>query len=296
MTDAFSYLHHVVSFTFFAFVITLSMFLNNPVCLALSLFCSLANALYLNGKRAVKLSLAFLLPMIILVAIINPVFNHQGVTILSYFPWGNPLTLESIIYGVVSALLLSTAVLWFSSFNRVMTSDKFVYLFGRIIPSLSLVLSMTLRFVPKFCEQFKRVRNAQKCIGRDISEGGFLRKIKNAVRITSIMITWAMENAIETADSMKSRGYGLKGRTAFSIYKFDKRDLYTLIAIVALGSFVSISAILGGVDFLYFPMIKGDLTSASAILTFCAYSALMLAPLGLNVKEELKWKQLRSKI
>ena len=72
--------------------------------------------------------------------------------------------------------------------------------------------------------------------------------------------------------------------------------MYTLIAIVALGSFVSISAILGGVDFLYFPMIKGDLTSASAILTFCAYSALMLAPLGLNVKEELKWKQLRSKI
>ena len=30
----------------------------------------------------------------------------------------------------------------------------------------------------------------------------------------SIVVTWSMENAIETADSMKARGYGTKKRTA----------------------------------------------------------------------------------
>ena len=105
-----------------------------------------------------------------------------------------------------------------------MTSDKFVYLFGRLIPALSLVLSMALRFVPKFQAQFHVVSEAQRCIGRDVSDGGVIRRIRNAVTIFSIMLTWSLENAIETADSMKSRGYGLPGRTAFSIYRFDDRD------------------------------------------------------------------------
>jgi energy-coupling factor transporter transmembrane protein EcfT len=91
-----------------------------------------------------------------------------------------------------------------------MTSDKFVYLFGRIIPSMSLLLSMTLRFVPRFIAQIKVVSNAQKCVGRDASNGGVVQRVRNAITILSIMVTWALENAIETADSMKSRGYGLR--------------------------------------------------------------------------------------
>ena len=105
-----------------------------------------------------------------------------------------------------------------------MTSDKFVYLFGRVIPALSLVLSMTLRFVPKFKAQIQVVSEAQRCVGRDVSNGSVLQRLRNGITILSIMVTWALENAIETADSMKSRGYGLPGRTAFSIYRFDSRD------------------------------------------------------------------------
>lgn len=50
----------------------------------------------------------------------------------------------------------------------------------------------------------------------------------------SILVTWALENAIETSDSMRSRGYGLKGRTAFSIYKFTKKDKGLLAVMAAL--------------------------------------------------------------
>ena len=88
--------------------------------------------------------------MAALAALVNPAFNHEGATILTYLPSGNPLTMESMFYGVAAAVMLASVVLWFSSYNEVMTSDKFVYLFGRIIPALSLVLSMALRFIPKF--------------------------------------------------------------------------------------------------------------------------------------------------
>lgn len=294
MKDAFSQMHPIVNFIFFAFVIGFSMFIMNPACLLISLVCALVNALYLNGKKAVRLSVLYLLPTIIIIAIVNPVFNHDGVTMLAYFPWDNPLTLESIIYGIATAVLLSSIVLWFSCFNEVMTSDKFIYLFGRVIPSLSLVLSMALRFVPRFIFQFNVIRNSQKCIGRDISDGKLLQRLKNAAKIISIMISWALENAIETADSMKSRGHGLKGRTAFSIYRFSKRDAAVLSLIMTSGVILIIMSVLDVAKFRYFPSVKGNVISAPAIIYYALYFSLMIMPLAINVWEGIKWKRLRS--
>lgn len=294
MKDSFSQMHPIVNFIFFAFVIGFSMFIMNPVCLLISLLCALVNALYLNGKKAVRLSIMYILPIIILIAIINPVFNHDGITILAYFPWDNPLTFESIIYGFATAALLSSIVLWFSFFNKVMTSDKFIYLFGRIIPSLSLVLSMALRFVPKFIHQFNVVRNSQKCLGRDISDGKLLQRLKNSAKIVSIMITWALENAIETSDSMKSRGHGLKGRTAFSIYNFSKRDIIVLSLIIIVGIILIIMSVFDIAKFRYFPSVKGNLFSTSAIIYYALYFSLMISPLAVNVGEGIKWKHLKS--
>lgn len=294
MKDAFSQMHPIVNFIFFAFVIGFSMFIMNPACLLISLVCALFNVLYLNGKKAVRLSVLYLLPTIIIIAIVNPVFNHDGVTMLAYFPWDNPLTLESIIYGIATAVLLSSIVLWFSCFNEVMTSDKFIYLFGRVIPSLSLVLSMALRFVPKFIFQFNVIRNSQKCIGRDISDGKLLQRLKNAAKIISIMISWVLENAIETADSMKSRGHGLKGRTAFSIYRFSKRDAAVLSLIMTSGVILIIMSVLDVAKFRYFPSVKGNVISAPAIIYYALYFSLMIMPLAINVWEGIKWKRLRS--
>ena len=82
------------------------MFLMHPACLVISLGCAAAYNMYLNGGKAVKFQLAYLLPMMLMAAVVNPAFNHEGVTLLAYLPSGNPLTLESIVYGVAAALLL----------------------------------------------------------------------------------------------------------------------------------------------------------------------------------------------
>lgn len=296
MKDTFSQMHPVVNITYFAFVISFSMFLMNPVCLIAGFLCAFFYGLYLSGSKTVKLTLMYIMPMLIMVSVVNPVFNHAGMTILTYFPWGNPLTLESILYGIAAAVLLSIVVLWFSCFNKVMTTDKFVYLFGRILPSLSLLLSMTLRFVPRFISQFNLVRKSQRCIGHDISDGSILRRLKNAVKIVSIMISWALENAIETADSMKSRGYGLKGRTAYSVFKFEKRDGFVLTAIFLCGITVLYFIINQSIKFRYFPSVKGDILSINSLICYAFYIILMLLPLFINILEDMKWKYLKSKI
>lgn len=296
MRDAFKNYHPIVNFVYFGIVILFSMFLMHPVFLIISFFASLCYSLCLRGKKSIKLNIKFMLPMIILITLSNPLFNHEGMTILAYFPSGNPLTLESILYGIASAFLMICVIQWFYCYNFVMTSDKFIYIFGRIIPSLSLVISMTLRFIPKFKTQYEKVREAQRCIGKDISNGNIIERAKNGIRILSVMVSWSLENGIETADSMKSRGYGLSGRTAFSIYHFEKRDGILLATMIFLTGYILIPIFWGELSFNYFPMTEGKIVGIYQISSYICYFVLCFIPVIIDLKEEIKWKLSQSKI
>ena len=293
--DAFSGYHPIINFLYYALVLLLSMCLMHPVYLAISLTGALAYDVYLKGKKAVRFAVMGLLPMAVIAALVNPAFNHEGQTILTYLPSGNPLTLESILYGVAAAVMLASVVLWFSSYNDVMTSDKFVYLFGRMIPALSLVLSMALRFIPKFKSQMEVVSEAQSCIGRDTKTGSIIRRVGNAVKIFSIMVTWSLENAIETADSMRSRGYGLPNRTAFSIYRFDDRDKAALAWLIFCGAYLVSGWMAGGTYFRYYPSVKTAAWTPLTVSFMFVYLALVLTPVILDRKEDRQWKSLQSK-
>ena len=294
--DAFSGYHPVINFLYYALVLLFSMCLMHPVYLAISLTGALAYAITLNGQKAVRFAVMGLLPMAALAALVNPAFNHEGMTILTYLPSGNPLTLESMFYGVAAAVMLASVVLWFSSYNEVMTSDKFVYLFGRVIPALSLVLSMALRFIPKFKAQMQVVAEAQACIGRDTKNGSVFRRIGNAVKIFSIMVTWSLENAIETADSMRSRGYGLPGRTAFSIYRFDDRDKAALAWLCFCSVYLISGWMARGTYFRYYPTVKSVSFTPMTVSFMLVYLALVLTPVMLDRKEARLWKSLQSAI
>lgn len=291
--DTFSAYHPIINFLYFGLVFLFAMCFMHPASLCISIVSAFAYNLYLNGKKALRFQLLFLLPMMLMAAFINPAFNHEGATLLTYLPSGNPLTLESIVYGVAAAVMLASVISWFNCYTTVMTSDKFVYLFGRIIPALSLVLSMTLRFVPKFAAQMRIVAEAQRCIGRDIHNGTVIERFRHGITILSIMITWALENAIETADSMKSRGYGLPGRTAFSIYSFDDRDRQALAWLSFCGLFIICGWLAGGFYWRYYPTMGGIGVSVIAVSFQLVYLALCLTPIILNLYEDRKWRTIR---
>lgn len=293
--DTFSGFHPLVNFLYFALVLVFSMCLMHPAGLAISLAAAFAYNLYLNGRKALKFAFVYMLPLLLITAVINPAFNHQGATILTYLPSGNPLTLESIIYGLAAASMLIAVILWFGCYSTVVTSDKFVYLFGRIIPALSLVLSMSLRFVPKFKAQFGQVCLAQQCVGRDAGSGSLLQRLKNASTILSIMVTWVLENAIETADSMKSRGYGLPGRTAFSIYCLDERDKNALCWLGFCGLYIFSGWLAGGLYWRYFPTMKGATLSPFSASFYLVYLALCLTPLLINLWADFSWRKMADK-
>ncbi|WP_139995079.1 energy-coupling factor transporter transmembrane component T [Paenibacillus paridis] len=296
MKDRFASFHPLVNFVYFASILVFSMVFMHPVLQAASLTSAVVYSIMLNGKKAVKFNLLYMLPLLLVAAVLNPVFNHAGVTILFYLKNGNPITLESILYGISAACMYVTVIVWFSCYNAVMTSDKFIYLFGKIMPALSLIFSMVLRFVPRYLAQIKVISNAQKCIGRDVTQGNLLARARNGMTILSIMTTWALENAIETADSMKSRGYGLPGRTSFSLFRFDARDQSVMLVLIGLIALVLFGALMGENTIRFFPSVKWLAVTPRSIAVYIAYFGLCMVPVIINVVEDMKWKRIESRI
>ena len=290
-SDAFSQLHPLVGFAYFILVIGFGMFFLHPFCLLCSLACSILYSISLNGKKAIRFNLVVLIPMLVIMALVNPAFNHEGATILFYLESGNPITLESIYYGIASATMLVSSICWFSCYNSVMTSDKLMYLFGKIIPSLSLILSMTMRFVPRFKEQIKKIADAQRCLGKDVSYGGLPQRIRQGLTILSVMVTWALENSIETADSMKSRGYGLPNRSSFSNYIMRGRDKKAFGFILFMGLYILVGACNDGLYHRYFPTLKME-TGNYTVTILLAYLLLALFPVGVNSMQNIRWKKI----
>jgi energy-coupling factor transport system permease protein len=276
-----------VNFVYFAATIALAMLLMHPIALGISFVCAAVYAVYLLGRRAVATGLKFMLPMMLFAAALNPMFNHRGATILAFLPNGNPVTLEAILFGIAAAVMLAAVFTWFSCFNAVVGSDKLVYLFGRVLPALSLILSMSLRLVPRFRAQIKIIRAAQQGIGRDTAGGGFFQRARSGIRVLSILITWALENSIETADSMKARGYGLPGRTSFSVFRFTRRDGLALAYIAACAAAVIFGMATGMYYFRFFPAVYG----ADSAFVFVAYFLLGAFPTAINLREDFYWKR-----
>lgn len=271
MKKIFNAYHPLVIFTYFTAVLAFTMAYMHPFFLLLSVCGAALTAIYLEGFGAGRYLLAFG-PVVLIAAAVNPLFNHEGGTILAYFWSGNPLTMESILFGIGAAVMLAAVMLWFFVLNRAMTMEKIMVLFGRVAPGLALLLSMTVRFAGRFRAQFLQVRRAAACMGTE--QTGRLGKLREAAGIVSVMVTWSFENGIDTADAMKSRGYGLPGRSSFSPYRFTKRDGAILGCIIVLCGVIVTGIGLEGIYYTYFPFFRVETgtwtaTGSSAFLLLC---------------------------
>ena len=171
MRGSFSSLHPAVLFAQFFIVIFCSMFILHPVFQGIALIGASLYSFRLSGARARRFNIAVGLPVLGLFALVNPLVNPGGSTVL--FMLGmRPVTLEALLYGCSSAMMFTTVVIWFSCVNVVMTSDKLTLLFGRIAPATSLVFSMVLRLVPRIKAHVRAVAAAQRTLGRDASSRG----------------------------------------------------------------------------------------------------------------------------
>lgn len=314
MSSGFKGYHPLVNVLFFISIIAFGMLLRHPVYLVISFISSTAYYLKLSGKDGRKTVFRFLLPMLLFVVIINSFFNHYGVTTLFILPSGNNFTFEALVMGIVSGITVVSVIQWFFCSNEVVTEDKFMHIFGRILPKGALVVSMILRFVPLYRRRYKEISQARKCMGLNGTDS-FICKMKNTFKNIGILVSWSFENAIETADSMKARGYGLKGRTYYSRFQWHTGDTLALILLVLFDALIIFGLVSNSAYCIYNPYVIINQPSEIgttyiinelnltinpfgflSIISLIAFTLLCFLPLTIDLKEDIKWHRLQSKI
>ncbi len=176
-----------------------------------------------------------------------------------------------------------------------MTDDRLLYVFGLFSPKTALVLSMALRYIPVFLKRMKLINRTQTALGL-YKDDNAIDAVKGGARVFNIMVTWALENGIITADSMASRGYGIGKRTFFSVYGFTRRDNVLLIFEILIGGLLITALATGNLKFVFYPEIKAEGSRVISLIALILYGIFGLLPVVLTLIEEIKWKYLLSKI
>lgn len=290
---AFGQFHPLSAFLYLMSVILVTVFIINPIAVGISLLGGILFCAMIQGRKVLS-DITFFFALFILLSLANPLFSHNGATPL-FFMNGNPVTLEAILYGADIAAVMIAVMIWCKCFSAVMSSDKLICVFGGVLPKISLVLTMALRFLPLFRRKWKELSDAQKAMGY-YSEKGFVAKLCVNTRIFSALVTWALEGTAETSSSMKARGYGLPGRTKFAPFRFTAGDAVLSFCTAALIAVSIIGINLGVFTFSFYPRVAKIDFSPVAVCLYATFAALSLFPFIFETKEALRWKYLRSKI
>ena len=284
--------HPAVNFIYFAAVIAGTILFQHPVFLVISFVCGFAYSVKRNGWKAVIFN-SLLLPLVAAFALYYSSYNHFGVTVLQQNFIGNNMTLEALIYGFVLGVAVAGVMIWLSCVYSVFTTDKVVYLFGKVSPRLSLFLAILLRMVPRIKKEARKINTAQQGIGRGVHQGNIFQRLRNCIRIFSMLITWTIDSLTTASESMRSRGSSLRGRKAFSIYRFDNRDRAYVIGLFVCLTATWMAAILKQTDMIYDPrMIMPPVTFMSYVF-YTGYAVLCLMPMGLELWTEYRFDKAR---
>ena len=264
------------------------MFTINPIMLSIALAGGIMYILTVTNIKSFLKGIIYEIPFFILIVITNPLFSHNGVTPL-FFLNGNPITLEAILYGLDIGIMILAVIYWCKTYNLVFSDEKFIYLFGKTIPKLSLVLSMALKYIPLLKKQYRKMSDARKYMGYCNPED-FFAKVKNKLTVFSMLITWSFETSLDTAMSMKIKGYGLKGRTHFHNFRFGYRDGILLILTILIDVIVFLGMTNKITQFYFYPSIAEGELNLFSVGVYGAFGILVFIPSFIEIKEKVKWK------
>lgn len=295
MIGSFASLHPFVCFLYFFIAMVFSMIFKHPIYLMTQLFMWIVFCGLLDGGERLKKSLKGYLLMATFVFIMNPLFSSRGATLLFYFR-DRPVTLESTVFGLLFALSLLTFLIIFIAYNQVITPDKFLYLTASLIPKTAFSILVTMRFVPLFQRRMSEIASVQRSQGKLLSSQSKKQHLKDSMETLNTLVSWSLEAALQTAASMRSRGYGCGKRTSVVRYRMTNRDWGMLLCI----GITSVTAIYGrffgyGMIEIY-PQIQGMAMNLWACLHFCAFFLFTAIPILLDGKERVQWHFIRLKI
>lgn len=289
----FEQLNPWVTFTYYVVTIACSMIFIQPIFLLVELLLILAVNLMSKSNKQVWGVLEGSLFMMAFIMILNPLINNRGAHVIWSFG-GTVITVEAVVYGFMMAVSLIIVLLIFISYNKILTSQKFMYLFSRISPKLTLLTMITLRFVPLFIRRFKNITQVQSLRGIDVSQGSARQRSIGVMKLMEVLLVSSFNNALQTADSMSARGFssGAK-RSSYQRYRFTGRDIFSLCWYLPLAVFCFYMGSKGFGRMVVYPSLGTAGLSGMDIIVLVGVILLYSFPIILEAWEWLWWNLLK---
>lgn len=272
--DRFSRLNPKTTLLFFAAQLVVTIVVFNPFFAAVSLFGACAYKMILDGRRGLRYVLTAVPFVIITVALFNFAFSHYGATEL--FSLGDTrFSLEPLLYGVSQGIMLSAVLVWFSVYCCVITAERFLAVVGSFAPNLAMIFSLVFSFVPRFRQNADEIAQARMLVDDGAS------RMKKSMNNFSALLGMTLEQSIETADSMKARGFNKK-RTVYSKYRFSAKDFAVALFVAVTFVAVIFYETAGRLTFIFDPVIT---LNGIEPIALTAYAMLALLPVIVDLAE-----------
>lgn len=295
MSDGFGArsLHPAVLLLYYAGGMTFGMLLYHPVIL----LCGWAACLFVNwrldGGREWRRWSVPMLSVVVFLIVVNPLISHRGRTVL-YYLGDIPITLESVVYGATMAASLIGLLTLFLSYRLLMTEHKFLYLFARLSPKAALLAMMAAGLVPRLRRRLADLMLVQKTRGVTVTEGTIMQRAHNGTRLVGMLLSWTLEDALQTADSMQARGYGTGPRSAYPAFKFRGRDAGMTACLLAAAAAVFALWANGHGYLTIYPRLGPLAMSKEDAGVLALYALFLLMPLGWEWRDRKTWRALNS--
>jgi energy-coupling factor transport system permease protein len=291
MNEGFGFrsLHPLVLFIYYAGGITFGMLLFHPIILLAGWGAAVIVNLHLDRGREWRRWSLPMLTGVVLISVMNPLLSHRGRTVLYYF--GDiPITLESVIYGVTLALSMLNLLTLFVTYRLVMTEQKFLFLFTRVSPKAALVAMMAMGLVPRLRRRLQELMLIQRTRGVTVLEGSLGERARSGARLVGTLLSWTLEDALQTADSMQARGYGTGKRSTYIGYRFRMRDGWTIAGFAACTALLLGAWNKGHGFMIIYPRLGTYSLSLGDGLALAGYLIYLLLPLGWEWRDRRAWR------
>lgn len=272
-------MHPICLLIYLAGAMAFTMISADPLLLTVSLLSSSVIMRMVCGKHMGKSVICFGIPLLFFSAGILPLFSHNGVTHLFYLN-GQPVTWESVWYGIVMSEMFVSIFIWFCIGSRLLDGEKILYLFGKIVPSFGLLLSMIFRMIPLFRSRFREIREAQKGLGMHGRQEGIIGRCRMLGKECSILVSWSLEKSVETSLSMESRGYGTGRRTSFHLFRIHRSDVVSIVLLLILFGVTACGIGKGNFQTTYFPLFSMTGFGTDKMVAVFAFVAAVFLPIG----------------
>lgn len=290
--SGFRSLHPAPLLAYYAGAALLSMMLLHPVFLGSSvLFWIALNLTYGSRENMLRTLILFMAAGAVLF-VFNPLFSRQGEHVI--FLLGNrPVTLEAIGYGATLILSVLSVLFAFMSYRLVVTTDKFVYLFGGMWPKGTLLLVMAMRFFPLLQDRLRIVTRVQRAKGVSLRRGTLRERGENGMRLLQALLGWSLEEALQTADSMKARGFGTGPRSAYAAYRMRLRDWTTVLWLTAAFLVCLTGWFYGYGRLTFYPSLEPLRLQSAEQVCYAVFLLYLGTPIIVDGKEWLRWRYYR---